>query len=130
MIFGEGGEMGEMSGGIKYNHEPPWKAVHWPGEHGGLWTVSNDAGDPRDEYDVFESPTEGEARLAAAAPDLLAACEAMAERLHEFSGLGRFWENRDQEALDLGLVALAKARPSSVAPSGGVPPGGEVEQDG
>lgn len=63
----------------------PWKAVAHPFYHNGerrgdIWDVTNDAGDPREEFSVFEYATEGEARFIVRAcnahADLLAACEA------------------------------------------------------
>jgi hypothetical protein len=55
-------------------HDPPWKARHFNADspHGGIWYVSTDRADPSEEYDVFEDLTEGHARLASAAPEMLA----------------------------------------------------------
>lgn len=47
----------------------PWKAVEIPGLQPGksLWDVTNDAGDPREEYSVTESMDERTARFIAEA---------------------------------------------------------------
>ncbi len=65
------------------NTPPPWKAVGTPcgepGEpnrYGTHWTITNDAGDTREEYDVFESPDEGLAKWVAEMPVLMPALAA------------------------------------------------------
>jgi hypothetical protein len=79
----------------------PWKVVRI----GDVWDVTNDAGDPRDEYSVFEYATEGEARFVVRAcnahADLIAACEAFLDVT-----------NQDGMALafDMATRAVAKAK--------------------
>jgi len=58
---------------------PPWKAT----EIHGFWEVTTDRGDPSDEFDVTASGDEEVIRLAAAAPALLAACEATLDWLND-----------------------------------------------
>lgn len=53
------------------HHAPPWKVdAPFPDRELGVWGVTTDRGDPRDEYDVFEDPPEWAVRLAALAPSL------------------------------------------------------------
>ena len=52
-------------------YPPPWKAVCIK----GVWDVTNDAGDPSEEYSILEDLCEYDAKLLAEAPALLSALE-------------------------------------------------------
>jgi hypothetical protein len=79
---------------------------HTPGPW--VWTDYGElsgAGDVVMDADYFSEPSEADARLIAAAPDLLAACEAMLVELDEWEQeLGR------HPACDLARAAIAKAK--------------------
>lgn len=89
---------------------PPWKAVGWPvgepdrpGCYGMHWSVTNDAGDPRDEYDVFEAPDEGLAKWVAEMPTLAPALAS-----HTLALVAEVKQLREQ----LECVRLKKPHPS------------------
>lgn len=82
---------------------PPWKVFKWPDAN--LYAVTNDAGDSREEFDVFEAPDRSVAEMVAAVPTLLPSlaghCEALLARVAELEA-----ENaRLREALDLAACA-------------------------
>lgn len=90
----------------------PWKVHYVPSSYKrgeqdvecGLWDVTNDAGDPSEEYSVLEYTTEEQARFIVRSGnsfhDLLAACKLALQ-----GGSAADWE-RAQEALK---AAVAKA---------------------
>lgn len=67
------------------HHAPPWKVdAPFPNPELGVWGVTTDRGDPRDEYDVFEDPPEWAVRLAVLAPTLyLAVVRVVTQRLDD-----------------------------------------------
>lgn len=90
----------------------PWKAV----QIGGVWDVTNAAGDAREEFSVCEYMTEGEARFVARAAnahaDLLAACDK-AEGFVKYAL--EFWDWRNFPNLEESAQLLLKQLQEAIA---------------
>ena len=88
---------------ISPGHTPgPWDAIWWDAD--GLYVGKEDTSAPVDVVACIESNNEADARLIAAAPDLLEALERLADRF-AFDGVPEDGEEEYEEA----LAAIRKA---------------------
>jgi len=94
-------------------HTPgPWTLTGWtaPDDYGWTLQIGTAAFPQRVTIDAYCAESEANARLIAAAPDLLAALEACAAALGEHSTRLPLLSHNDAVALVLARAAVARAR--------------------
>ncbi len=81
----------------------PWEVGQYP------WLIDDNAGDELAQVCTSRGEYEANARLIAAAPDLLTACKEMLQRIKEYQDLDGLLTAKERASRDRMIVAVAKA---------------------